>query len=387
MVWAVKVPTVVAEASRVSALQPDRSTTPRRGDDGCRPPVRSWLARWARQQRDPVALGRALLLATGLVVSATAPLLAPDRHSWLVLMVLTVVMGGFLLASLWLPWSRLPERLTLVFPVLVLGALGLLGLSTGGIAAPYVGLFVLCFTYSGLTQPAGASLWLVPPAAAAYVAAIGTWSPAVGVRLAVVVAVWVLVSQVLADLMQRQRELTEALRRAAQTDALTGCGNRRELDLRLSLADPGDVVVICDLDHFKRLNDTCGHAAGDRVLADFGLVLRTGLRAQDYAARYGGEEFALVLSGISLHQAALTVARLRAHWTTLHPAVTFSAGLAAIADGSAGFAALAAADEALYEAKAAGRNCDRRAAQVGSGTHSRRLNPDLETVVNGQFER
>ena len=328
--------------------------------------MRRWLGRWWQQQRDAVALGRALLLASGIVVSATAPLLARDRHSWLVLMVVTLVMGGFLLASLWLPWSRLPARLTLIFPVLVLSALGLFGLSTDGVAAPYVGLLVLCFTYSGLTQPAVASLWLVPPAAAAFVAAIGTWSAAVGVRLVIVVAVWVSVSQVLADLMRRQRELTEALRRAAQTDALTGLGNRRDLDLRLSLADPGDAVVICDLDHFKRLNDTSGHAAGDRVLADFGLVLRTGLRAQDYPARYGGEEFALVLSGLSLQQAAFTVARLRAHWTTLHPAVTFSAGLAAIADGSAGFAALAAADEALYEAKAAGRNCDRWAAQLES---------------------
>ena len=367
----------------MSSLQPDRSTAARRSDDG-KWSVRRWLGRWSQQQRDAVALGRALLLASGLVVSATAPLLARDRHSWLVLMVVTLVMGGFLLASLWLPWSRLPARLTLIFPVLVLSALGLFGLSTDGVAAPYVGLLVLCFTYSGLTQPAVASLWLVPPAAAAFVAAIGTWSAAVGVRLVIVVAVWVSVSQVLADLMQRQRELTEALRRAAQTDALTGLGNRRDLDLRLSLADPGDVVMICDLDHFKRLNDTAGHAAGDRVLADFGLMLRTGLRAQDYAARYGGEEFALVLSGLSLDQAALTVARLRAHWTTLHPAVTFSAGLAAMADDSAGFAALAAADEALYEAKAAGRNCDRRAAQLESRTPHRGPWTYLAPVVNGQ---
>lgn len=390
VVRAVKVPAVVAEASRVSSLQPDRSPATgrrrRRLSTVCQE-LAGALVEAAAGPRDPVALGRALLLATGLVVSATAPLLAPDRHTWLVLMLLTAAMGGLLVVSLWLPWSRVPAGLTLAFPVLVLGALGLLGLSTRGVAAPYVGLLVLCFTYTGLTQPVAASLWLVPPAAAAYVAAIGTWSAAVGVRLAIVVTVWVLVSQVLADLMQRQRELTDALHRAAQTDALTGLGNRRALDLRLSLADPGDSVVICDLDHFKRLNDTAGHAAGDRVLADFGLVLKTGLRATDYAARYGGEEFAMVLSSSSLHQAALTVARLRAHWMTLHPEVTFSAGFAAIVEGSAGFAALAAADEALYEAKAAGRNCDRRAGAAREQPPQPTLESDLATVVNGYFER
>ncbi len=366
--WAVKVATAVAEANRVSERQHDRSTSSRRATDAGRRSISGSLGRWSRQRRDPVALGRALLLASGLVVSATAPLLARDRHTWLVLMGLTAVMGGFLLASRWLPWSRLPARMTMIFPVLVLVALGCLGVSTGGVAAPYVGLLVLCFTYSGLTQPAAASLWLVPPAAAAFVAAIGTWSVVVGVRLAIVVAVWVLVSQVLADLTQQHRELTEALRRAAQTDALTGLGNRRDLDLRLSLAKQGDVVVICDLDHFKRLNDSAGHAAGDQVLADFGRLLRTCLRAQDYAARYGGEEFAMVLPGTNLDEAARTVGRLREHWSTLHPALTFSAGLAALAPVSDGFATLAAADQALYEAKAAGRNCDRRALHVGRGT-------------------
>ena len=97
----------------MSSLQHDRSTPSRRGNDAARRSVSSSLGRWSRQRRDPVALGRALLLASGLVVSATAPLLARDRRTWLVLMGLTAVMGGFLLASRWLPWSRLPARTTL----------------------------------------------------------------------------------------------------------------------------------------------------------------------------------------------------------------------------------------------------------------------------------
>jgi diguanylate cyclase (GGDEF)-like protein len=116
--------------------------------------------------------------------------------------------------------------------------------------------------------------------------------------------------------------------------------------------------VICDLDHFKRLNDTQGHAAGDRVLAEFGMVLHSCLREQDYAARYGGEEFALLLPATGISQAAATLARLRQCWSLLQPGVTFSAGLASFGPNQSAAEVLAIADQALYAAKAAGRNRD-----------------------------
>ncbi len=121
-------------------------------------------------------------------------------------------------------------------------------------------------------------------------------------------------------------------------------------------------MVICDLDHFKALNDRLGHAAGDRVLSDFGTLLRVGLRDGDYAARYGGEEFALVLLATTGAQAGAVTDRLRERWDVLQPGTTFSAGTATM-DASATSTAdlVAAADAALYAAKADGRNCTRTA--------------------------
>lgn len=344
-----------------------RGCTGRRPSDSGRvvTALRSALS-WPVERREPVKAGQALLLATAMVVTVTAPLLVFDRHARLVLLLVTGGMSAVLLISLVLPWQRLPRRCTLMFPVLVWVALAALGLGGHGLATPYGGLFVLCFAYTGLTQPAATSLWLVGPAATSYVAAMGSWSTALGIRLMIVMAVWVLLSQLLAGLTSRQQVLTDALRSAAHTDALTGLPNRRDLDLRLTAAAAGDTVVLCDLDHFKELNDTLGHAAGDRVLAEFGLLLHACLRPMDYSARYGGEEFALLLPETTIGQARNVLARLRQRWAILHPTVTFSAGLAACTSDTGGGAALEAADRALYAAKAGGRNRDHCADDVDS---------------------
>jgi diguanylate cyclase (GGDEF)-like protein len=115
-------------------------------------------------------------------------------------------------------------------------------------------------------------------------------------------------------------------------------------------------VVFVDLDHFKRLNDTQGHAAGDRVLVDFARTLRASVRDGDCAARYGGEEFALVLPGaasVDMTAAAQTVVqRLLERWTG---PVTFSVGIATHRPGDAPATTLARADDAVYQAKARGR--------------------------------
>jgi diguanylate cyclase (GGDEF)-like protein len=171
-------------------------------------------------------------------------------------------------------------------------------------------------------------------------------------------AVWLILGELLAALIVRQRALTDEMRVLAHIDTLTKLGNRRDLDLRLAEAVAGDTLVLCDLDHFKQLNDTLGHAAGDSVLTEFGLVIRATLRQFDYAARYGGEEFALLLPGTSASQAATLLDRLRLRWHILHPEVTFSAGLATYRDGASGAATLAEADRAMYAAKDAGRNRD-----------------------------
>ena len=163
--------------------------------------------------------------------------------------------------------------------------------------------------------------------------------------------------------------LQDELREQALRDPLTGLHNRRALEQRFAqeaeyhgtTGQPLALVLI-DIDHFKRINDTRGHAAGDAVLCDFAALLRGGLRSGDSVFRIGGEEFALLMPGAEAAQASTRVAALREALCRNPPAaargaLTFSAGIAAF--GKAGTTLdtmLSAADTALYQAKAAGRD-------------------------------
>jgi diguanylate cyclase (GGDEF)-like protein len=120
-----------------------------------------------------------------------------------------------------------------------------------------------------------------------------------------------------------------------------------------------------DIDHFKRVNDTFGHAAGDMVLATVAACCRDHIRAVDILSRFGGEEFLLLLTGAELQAAHDVVARLhsaiaacRVRTIKGEVSVTASFGLATINPGVVDLeTAIRLADEALYEAKNAGRNC------------------------------
>jgi diguanylate cyclase (GGDEF)-like protein len=314
---------------------------------------------WVFAQWQPVSGGRLLVLASGTVVAVTVPLLKPQVQTWELLGQVSAAMILGLIVSFFLPWSRLPQSSTVVFPVSVWIAVAMVGIGADGLGANFTGLFVLGFAYLGISHTVGTIVKLLPAAIACYVAANDGWSAALTPRLLIAMSVWVLLALLIAELVNRQNGLASKLRRAAQTDALTGLGNRRDLDHRVALARAGDTLVICDLDHFKRLNDTLGHAAGDRVLAEFGLVLLTCLRENDYAARYGGEEFALVLTATDTTSARALLQRLRQQWAVLQPDVTFSAGTATCHDDRSSGQTLIAADQALYAAKAAGRNRDR----------------------------
>lgn len=165
-----------------------------------------------------------------------------------------------------------------------------------------------------------------------------------------------LLSDQAGGLLERLRRVG-VLQQQARTDALTGLANRRAFLDALDRLRPGGAVVFLDLDHFKKLNDSLGHQAGDVVLSSFARALRQSVRDGDCAARYGGEEFALVLPGTAstdMGQAAqVVVERLRTAWDG---PVTFSVGIAVHRAGDAPSTTLARADAAVYEAKAAGRN-------------------------------
>jgi diguanylate cyclase (GGDEF)-like protein len=170
------------------------------------------------------------------------------------------------------------------------------------------------------------------------------------------------------------------LRSLASTDALTGLMNRREALVRLteswSLArrygDPLSCIMV-DIDHFKQVNDTHGHKAGDHVLAETAKILKRSARAGEAVARLGGEEFLIVCPTATEEQAAVAAERFRsrvaAHCLTFDGteiSVTISAGVAETRDDlHRAEDVLQAADEALYAAKAGGRNQVRCAQQLG----------------------
>lgn len=179
-----------------------------------------------------------------------------------------------------------------------------------------------------------------------------------------------------------QRELKSKLQYAlehAAHDALTGLFNRRYFERRLKEEHAHAkrhkrpfALVMIDLDHFKLVNDTYGHAAGDRVLRHVGKVISGQLREDDVSCRYGGEEFVLLLRGTTEDAARIVADRLRQNLAARPIAlgaknklcnVTCSAGVAA-ADHQNDFAedVVARADAALYRAKRSGRN------RVESGT-------------------
>lgn len=149
----------------------------------------------------------------------------------------------------------------------------------------------------------------------------------------------------------------------AMSDPLTGLCNRRGFTLLAdrNRDDATQCVIAIDIDHFKKINDWYGHEAGDAVLVSFAGLLRQTCRAGDVVSRFGGEEFIVLLPRTSVEDAARMAERIRELVsTTTFPyvgAMTVSAGVAAQAD-SAGDrdTMLRRADEALYQAKSAGRN-------------------------------
>ena len=169
-----------------------------------------------------------------------------------------------------------------------------------------------------------------------------------------------------AALALRNAWLLEEIQHLAATDALTGIANRgtfqRTLSQELSRAErSGGTVglVMFDIDHFKKLNDTHGHQAGDEVLRGVGRLLDTSSRPYDTPARYGGEEFAVVLPDSDADTALMVGERLRAaiEAAPFAPPVTVSVGVATFPrDAADGEALIRAADEALYASKHGGRN-------------------------------
>jgi diguanylate cyclase (GGDEF)-like protein/PAS domain S-box-containing protein len=158
----------------------------------------------------------------------------------------------------------------------------------------------------------------------------------------------------------------------ATYDALTGLVGRRSLldSLESAIAaarrtNTALSLCLCDLDRFKNVNDTYGHAVGDELLIAFSQILREGTRASDVPGRLGGDEFCVILPGCDSTQAAACVERIRVRFAQSHlgaapgPVYTASAtfGIAELEPAMNAADLLEAADRALYQAKELGRNC------------------------------
>ncbi len=169
---------------------------------------------------------------------------------------------------------------------------------------------------------------------------------------------------------QAQEELQQQKQKAI-TDTLTGLPNREAYNQRAHLewsrwqryGNPLSLVVV-DIDHFKRINDTYGHQTGDRVLQVLSKAVTKRLRSVDFMARFGGEEFVVLLPETDLENAYLLMDKIRKaiagtpfRFKENPVQVTISCGLVMLQEGDTLEAAFARADELLYKAKESGRNC------------------------------
>jgi len=192
-------------------------------------------------------------------------------------------------------------------------------------------------------------------------------------RLLLVGGLWLVLSAAVLVLAGKLANAAREHDRLAATDSLTGLPNRRSLlgfvdSVERRGGDNGQVVLMIDVDHFKEINDRYGHAVGDDVLRQVAAALRAGCRQSDLVGRYGGEEFLVILDRTSLTDALVLAESMRYSVSTIgspRGPITVSIGIAEIdLHGGTLDDAIDRADAAMYEAKAAGRNCVRVAGGV-----------------------
>jgi diguanylate cyclase (GGDEF)-like protein len=190
--------------------------------------------------------------------------------------------------------------------------------------------------------------------------------------------------------------LVEETQLLALTDGLTGLYNRRHASKRLEEEiararrnNTGLCVAMCDVDHFKAINDEFGHSAGDHVLQQIASSLTEYVRRNDIVSRWGGEEFLVIFSEIKLTAARIVAERLRGRLASAPQVedgperISVSIGLAMLRQGVTAEALIEQADQALYRAKARGRN------RVEVAGEERRSSPStvIQKQGNGQQTR
>ncbi|MGF6109050.1 diguanylate cyclase [Pseudomonas sp. ADAK2] len=275
---------------------------------------------------------------------ATLPYHAEHRN-----LLVDAFLGGFWVVAM--QFNPLPSATTISMMAMNNVAIGGLRFLLAGTVAQIlgVGIGLLVFTPAFIPQTSPLQLYACLPLLCLYPLALG----------------WICFRQ--ANTLGRQKRELLALSR---TDSLTGLLNhgawKDQLEVefqRCQRQNQGGAIALIDIDHFKTINDTYGHVAGDIVLRQLSKMLKQNLRAADVAGRYGGDEFCVILPDLPLNSAAAAMDALRDRFATLgyeqNPAlkVSLSIGLAAFNPAHSDATLwLNDADQALYEAKTTGRN-------------------------------
>ena len=172
--------------------------------------------------------------------------------------------------------------------------------------------------------------------------------------------------------LEDQAQQLDTTRKEARKDQLSGLGNRKSFDEAIKFAISNFkskripfALILADVDHFKRINDTHGHQSGDKVVSQIGETLRQVCRGHDHIARYGGDEFAIILMKVPPEPAHNAASRIRAAIEQTNfsvggaggrISVTFSMGMAFPTEDDTVEGIISRADQALYESKKRGRN-------------------------------
>jgi diguanylate cyclase (GGDEF)-like protein len=307
----------------------------------------------------------ALFVLAGSVGLVNAVLPGPTSYNRPVVSAINVVaiIGGLL--AWYAPWTRWRAGTTLWLVPFALFLLCVSDAYGGTPPALYGVYFVVVFAWVGMWHEPGTSIRLAVPSAFSYLLPIASGNVANDdfIRsVGVVIPVCVILGEVMSATVEKMRqahlaqeEAAAALAAAMVTDELTGLGNRRKGERLLESLTDGDALLLIDLDRFKVVNDTFGHAEGDRLLAFLGEFLRGTLNGNDEVFRYGGDELVIIERAGGL--APLDLAEQVLHgWRLLKPTTTLSIGIAVHHAEHSLAQTFGAADSALYEAKKNGRD-------------------------------
>jgi diguanylate cyclase (GGDEF)-like protein len=237
---------------------------------------------------------------------------------------------------------------------------GLLVLIVANVAALGLPLFALDrITFFTLAAPA-----LLPMALTLLTSPAAAPPATMGSLLLLVFAAYFVVAEIIRKFLEEDDAAHRILYHRATHDSLVDLPNHAEFQRRVHRLESAPAapyaVVFIDLDHFKDVNDTAGHGAGDCLLRQVGTILRDEKRKTDVAARVGGDEFAILMELCSDHEALRVATAIRRRVSELGIGggrrVTASIGIACSADAGSARSVLEAADQACYAAKRAGRN-------------------------------